>query len=42
MFFVDIDGFIDEEDVSDALKVVQRKSAFYKLLGSYSVITEVN
>jgi len=42
VFFVDIDGFIDEEDVSDALKVVQRKSAFYKLLGSYSVITEVN
>lgn len=40
VFFVDIDGFIDEEDVSDALKVVQRKSTFYKLLGSYSVISE--
>lgn len=38
VFFVDIDGFVDEEDVSDALKVVQRKSTFFKLLGSYSVV----
>ena len=38
VFFVDIEGFVDEEDVSDALKVVQRKSTFFKLLGSYSVI----
>lgn len=38
VFFVDIDGFVNEEDVSDALKVVQRKSTFFKLLGSYSVV----
>lgn len=38
VFFVDIEGFVDEEDVSDALKVVQRKSTFFKLLGSYSVV----
>lgn len=38
VFFVDIEGFVDDEDVSDALKVVQRKSTFFKLLGSYSVV----
>ncbi|WAM33224.1 prephenate dehydratase [Caldicellulosiruptor morganii] len=40
VFFVDIDGFVEEDDVSDALKVIKRKSSFYKLLGSYSVIKE--
>jgi prephenate dehydratase len=38
VFFVDIDGFVDDEDVNDALRVVQRKSTFFKLLGSYSVV----
>ena len=38
VFFVDIDGVVDDEDVNDALRVVQRKSTFFKLLGSYSVV----
>lgn len=38
IFYVDIEGYIDDEDVKDALKVIQRKSTFYKLLGSYSVV----
>jgi len=35
IFFVDIMGHIDDEDVRDALTMVQRKTTFYKFLGSY-------
>lgn len=35
IFFVDIEGHIDDEDVSDALKMVKRKTSFLKFLGSY-------
>lgn len=38
VFFVDVEGFVEDEDMSDALKVVQRKSTFFKLLGSYPVV----
>ncbi|MCX7747862.1 MAG: prephenate dehydratase [Clostridia bacterium] len=35
IFFVDIKGHQDDEDVRDALTMVKRKSSFYKFLGSY-------
>jgi prephenate dehydratase len=35
IFFVDIIGHIDDENVRDALTMVQRKTTFYKFLGSY-------
>jgi prephenate dehydratase len=35
IFFVDIEGHIEEEDVRDALTMVKRKTSFYKFLGSY-------
>ncbi|NLP13146.1 MAG: prephenate dehydratase [Clostridium sp.] len=35
IFFVDIEGHIEDEDVRDALTMVKRKTSFYKFLGSY-------
>lgn len=35
VFFIDIDGHIEEQDVADALKMIQRKTSFYRFLGSY-------
>lgn len=35
IFFVDIEGHIDDEDVRDALKMIGRKTNFLKFLGSY-------
>jgi len=35
IFFVDINGHIEDEDVRDALTMVRRKTSFYKFLGSY-------
>ncbi|HHW31343.1 MAG TPA: prephenate dehydratase [Clostridiaceae bacterium] len=35
MFFVDIEGHRQDQDVEDALKMVKRKTSFYKFLGSY-------
>lgn len=35
IFFVDINGHAKDEDVKDALTMVQRKTSFYKFLGSY-------
>lgn len=35
IFFVDIDGHIEDPDVHDALTMVKRKTSFYKFLGSY-------
>lgn len=37
IFFVDIIGNIEDENVKDALKMVERKSSFYKLLGTYEI-----
>ncbi len=37
IFFVDIDGHIKDQDVYDALTMIQRKTSFYKFLGSYPV-----
>jgi len=35
IFFVDIEGHREDDDVCDALTMVRRKTSFYKLLGSY-------
>ncbi len=39
IFFVDIDGHIEDQDVYDALTMVKRKTSFYKFIGSYPVFT---
>jgi len=38
IFFVDINGHIEDEDVRDALTMVRRKTSFYKFLGFLSGI----
>ncbi len=35
IFFVDIDGHIEDQDVYDALTMIKRKTSFYKFIGSY-------
>lgn len=35
IFFVDLEGHREDDDLKDALKMVKRKTTFYKLLGSY-------
>ena len=35
VFFIDIDGHIKERRVAQALKLLEREAAFFKLLGSY-------
>lgn len=35
IFFIDLEGHIEDEDIRDALTMVKRKTSFYKFLGSY-------
>jgi prephenate dehydratase len=35
IFFIDISGHKDDDDIRDALTMVKRKSSFFKFLGSY-------
>lgn len=35
IFFVDLKGHMEDDDVRDALTMVKRKTSFYKFLGSY-------
>ncbi len=35
IFFIDIDGHRDDEDVRDAITMIRRKTSFFRLLGSY-------
>lgn len=37
IFFIDIDGHIEDQDVYDALTMIQRKTSFYKFIGSYPI-----
>lgn len=37
IFFIDIDGHIEDQDVFDALTMIQRKTSFYKFIGSYPI-----
>lgn len=36
IFFVDISGHREDDDIRDALTMIKRKSSFYKFLGSYA------
>lgn len=38
VFFIDFEGFDAIEDVNDALRMIRRKTNFFKLLGSYPVM----
>lgn len=38
VFFVEVEGDISNEDMQEAMKMVQRKTSFYKLFGSYTVL----
>jgi prephenate dehydratase len=35
IFFIDLEGHVSDHDMMDALTMVQRKTTFYKFLGSY-------
>jgi prephenate dehydratase len=35
IFFVDVEGSVENSNVSDALKIIKRKTSFLKLLGSF-------
>ena len=37
IFFIDIDGHAEDQDVFDALTMIQRKTSFYKFIGSYPI-----
>ena len=37
IFFVDIEGHWQDEDVQDALTMIKKKTSFFKMLGSYPV-----
>lgn len=37
IFFVDIEGHREDNDVRDAITMIKRKTSFFKLLGSYPV-----
>lgn len=41
IFFVDLIGHREDEDLKDALTMVRRKTSFYKLLGSYPIFPAV-
>lgn len=36
-FFIELEGNITDENILDAMKMVQRKTSFYKIFGSYNV-----
>jgi chorismate mutase/prephenate dehydratase len=35
VFFIDIEGHADESPVSDALKVLEKESSLFRVLGAY-------
>ncbi|MEZ0535698.1 prephenate dehydratase [Caldicellulosiruptoraceae bacterium PP1] len=37
IFYIDVEGFYDDENISEALKIIKRKTTFYKFLGSYDI-----
>lgn len=42
IFFIDIDGHIEDQDVFDALTMIKRKTSFYRFIGSYPVYNGKN
>jgi prephenate dehydratase len=41
VFFVELEGDMDNEDMKSAMQMIQRKTSFYKLFGSYPVFAKV-
>lgn len=41
MFFVDVIGHREDDDLKDALTMVRRKTTFFKMLGSYPISSEL-
>jgi prephenate dehydratase len=39
VFFIDMDGHIEDQDVYDALTMIQRKTSFYRFIGSYPIFS---
>ncbi|MDK2798791.1 MAG: prephenate dehydratase [Clostridiales bacterium] len=37
IFFVDIEGHWEDDDIRDALTMIKRKTSFFKMLGSYPI-----
>ncbi|NLK21778.1 MAG: prephenate dehydratase [Epulopiscium sp.] len=37
VFFIEVEGHVEEEDLKDALIMIRKKTSFFKLLGSYEV-----
>jgi prephenate dehydratase len=35
IFFVDVAGHRDDDDLKDAITMIRKKTSFFKLLGSY-------
>ncbi len=42
IFFVDLVGHREDEDLRDALTMVKKKTSFFKLLGSYPIYADLN
>lgn len=42
VFFVELEGNTSNEDMQEAMKMVKRKTSFYKLFGSYTVLKKEN
>lgn len=42
IFFIDINGHREDQDLKDALTMIKRKTSFYKFLGSYPVYSPDN
>lgn len=41
VFFVEVEGNMDNQDMQNAMQMIQRKTSFYKLYGSYPVFEKV-
>ncbi len=39
-FFVEVEGNIIDSDIQNAIKMIQRKTSFYKIFGSYNIFTK--
>jgi len=38
VFYVDFEGSIDSENINDAIKIINKKTSFFKIIGSYSIL----
>lgn len=40
-FFAEVEGNLNDDNIQNAIKMIERKTSFYKLFGSYTVLKEV-